>query len=656
MKSIIKLFKAVPIVEKKRVENGSLLAQTLPKGFLFSPEVIYNYSEEELKQLIPVIETEIGLTGEQLNASFHKSWDKVKNAPLFQLWLEQIFHYITTYGYEELGVYDKDSVYIPNEKLNIPEIKEGIVLTVIKGYTKDELKEKLLCLLNQGVALSEDTVKDVVEVAIFVGIQKQDVEQIRNKETKVILYDHLSMVPESPLEFLRFVLYKAIGKTLLIKNMETINAIKAVKIPGLRCSNEMNQKMIAVVKLFYAYKNTYGLEKLASIFHRFKPLFLAFKVYGLESVINRIRKLADRYHEPLQSDFLNSVTSLLKQGKIISEGEMNEHLSKVNPFRKIRLAYALKYRIKNSDSIMYKIRNGKGYATDFVFSNGQVEEVYNIVRKSIVEDLRRNIEGKKVFIPKNIVYAVPATEKQFTGDFPSGTYVTVPKDMVVGVHWENKDSIKIDLDLSLVNLSRKIGWDKHYRTEDILFSGDLTDAPLPRGASELFYVSGQGENSYIMYLNFYNYDYSVSSEMGSIEIPYKILIAESPREKLKYEEKRGVGMWSKENYTVDPNDVICTTKAKIKNKQKMLGLIKVYPNECRFYFAETMIGKSITSGRAEYSPHVFKYIDNFYTDTIDLNTLLVDAGAILTSIKEEVDIDLSYETLEKDTIIRLFRS
>ena len=115
-------------------------------------------------------------------------------------------------------------------------------------------------------------------------------------------------------------------------------------------------------------------------------------------------------------------------------------------------------------------------------------------------------------------------------------------------------------------------------------------------------------------------------------------------------------MWSKENYTVDPNDVICTTKAKIKNKQKMLGLIKVYPNECRFYFAETMIGKSITSGRAEYSPHVFKYIDNFYTDTIDLNTLLVDAGAILTSIKEEVDIDLSYETLEKDTIIRLFRS
>jgi len=238
--------------------------------------VVYNYSERELVELITKIEKEVGLTGKQMNSSFHKSWTKIRDSSMFQLVIEQIFHYITTYGYERLGIYDKDSVYIPNEQLDVPELEGGITLTIIKGYTKKELKQKLLDLLNRGIALGEDTIKDVVDVALFVDINEDEIEQVRNKETKVILYDYLGKFPEIPVEFLRFVVYKSTKQTLLIKNKDLIEKIKS-------------EQNIDVLRLFRQYRDKYGLDVLAQIFFRFKPLFLAFKTNsGLKPIINRI--------------------------------------------------------------------------------------------------------------------------------------------------------------------------------------------------------------------------------------------------------------------------------------------------------------------------------------------------------------------------------
>ena len=60
-------------------------------------------------------------------------------------------------------------------------------------------------------------------------------------------------------------------------------------------------------------------------------------------------------------------------------------------------------------------------------------------------------------------YALPATEKQFTGDLPSGTSIRVPKDMVFGIHWENVPGHWVDLDLSVTSpFTGKVGWDGNY--------------------------------------------------------------------------------------------------------------------------------------------------------------------------------------------------
>jgi len=344
----------------------------------------------------------------------------------------------------------------------------------------------------------------------------------------------------------------------------------------------------------------------------------------------------------MPEDYLNSVTARIKNGTL-EKAPLMTALEKANTFRKIRLAYALKYRTKPAESILYKIRNGKSYATDFSFPTLPVTSVvYEIVRDAIVDDIGKNVKGKKIYIPENVVYALPATEKQFTGQFPSGSYVSIPRDMVFGVHWNNVDGHRIDLDLSLMNANvGKIGWDARYRTEqrNIMFSGDVTDAPKrTNGASELFYVKSGTVGNYIMHVNYYNYDEDVTT-------PYSIVVA-------REEPKTRFG----DNYMIDPNNVIALAKSEINKRQKILGLVSITPEEGRFYFSEAYMGNSITSRSGRGSEHSRKYLFSFYTDTINLNEILERSGAVMVHNKDGCDIDLSPEALERDTIINLVRT
>jgi len=664
MKATLKLFKALPIKSWEDIHyqvDEELTKRTIKMGFIFAPEILYHYSNYD--ELIDLVQDVYGITPEKLNNAFHKSWQKIKNTDIEQLVVEQIAHYLTTYGKEsgepelylleketQWGVadlstrvhqledidmdriMDKDYIYIPKEALDIPELEmDNIKLVVIKGYNKRQLKEKLLNLLNMGIALSEDTIQDVIDVALFVSIGEQDLATIRNKEVKATMYSYLDLVPLNPVEFLRLVVYKITGKTLLIKSSELITELKEAKD-------------IHLIKLFELYRDLYGFERLAEIFYRFKPLFLALRTNRkLKTIVNKIRRLAVKHHKPMPEDYLNSITAKIKREEGIDYERLLSELGKVNTFRKIRLAYALKYRTKDVDSILYKIRNGKGYATEFSFDNkDDAQVILNDVLNSIVKDISKNVKDKKIYIPDNITYTLPATEKQFTGNFPSGSYITIPKDMVFGIHWENVGSNRIDLDLSVISKDIKIGWDSSYRTEDkgILFSGDITDATKPNGATELFYIKRQIKSALILLVNYFNFN-------AEVEVPFKIIVA---KEEVKD---------FKQNYMVNPNNIFAVANSIIKQQQKILGLAITTTDECRFYFAETYIGNSITSFNSKFIEHCRKYLFNFYEHTIKLNNVLEMAGAKLVSNKERfdigLDIDLSPESLEKDTILNLIK-
>lgn len=634
MKSTICLFKAVPIDKNKKAKaTKKILNLTMSRGFIFSPEVVGNYSEDELVRLTEQISKEYGITAEKLNASFHKSWKKVRDAKIEDLVFEQILHYFTTYGFEAFGIYDESTVYLPTAKLKIPKLDvESFRFTVIKGYTKEEFKDRLIMFLSSGVALKDDTKNDVVDIATWVDLTQAEVYNIRNKEVRVCMYEYLNLIPSDPIEFLRFVIYRATGKTLVIKNGFTIHTIKAMD----------SAKTLNVLGAFKTYEKKYGLEKLSSIFFRFKPIFLAFRTTEqFKVIINKIRRLADENHKPMPEDFLNNVTSHISNGKKISEKKMADELKKVNTFRKIRLAYALKYRTDGAESIMYRIRNGKSYATDFSFKKPkEAERVLGLVVDSIAGDVSANVKGRKIYIPKSVNYALPATEKMFTGDFPSGTSVVVPNDMIFGVHWENTGG-RVDLDLSLQNVTvGKIGWDGNYRSSsgNILFSGDITDAPKPKGATELFYVANKAKGAYLLMVNFFNFGYSECAN----EVPFKIIVAS--------EKPKNFGR----GYMVDPNNVVTVCKSVITEKQKVLGLLVVDDNACKFYFAESAIGNSITSYGAEYVEHSRRYMVSSFENAVSLEDVLKKAGAKIVNTKpEKCDIDLSPEGIQRDSILNL---
>lgn len=622
MEATIRLFRALPISDHGKGEcDGEILKQTLRHGYILSPEVAHDYPDHE--RLVSMIEAEVGLSPEEMNASFHKSWAKVKDSPIEQLVLEQMVHYLTTYGFESLGIYSESSVYFPNEALEIPDLEaKDLRLVVIKGYTKEELKAKMMDLLKSGIALAEDTMRDLVDVAMFVGVDDDDLGAVRNKEVSILLHEYLGKVPRDPVEFLRYLIFKSTDSTLLIKNNETVKAIAA-------------NKNIGAAGLVEKYKAAHGLERLAQIFYRFKPLWLAFRTNkAMRTLVNKIRKLAVGHHRPMKGDYLNEVTARIKAGTL-DDGRLLKSLEGANVFRKIRLAYALNYRTWDVDSILYRVRNGKAWAADFAPANpSEMNRASQVVLDSIARDLLPKVAGKKVFIPEWVNYTLPATEKQFCGNFPAGSSIAVPEDIVFGIYWENVGHHRIDLDLSITNAGGKIGWDGAYRNDarSVAFSGDVTDAT--KGASELFYIGKHDPENFLVFVNYYNHN-------EKVEVPFKVLVAREP-----------VKRFSK-NYMVDPNNILAVSKTVISKKSVAIGLVSVTPEETRFHFVETAVSKSISSRSNSVANQTRNYLYNFYTHAIGLCQILGRAGAVMVERKEDAEIDLSPEVLEKDTFIGL---
>ncbi|HEA46440.1 MAG TPA: hypothetical protein ENH99_01525 [Candidatus Pacearchaeota archaeon] len=617
-KATLNLFNAIQTDNKKKSEN-TLLMETVKHGFVWTREVAYIADEK----LIETISDVVGISGEKANNAFHKSWKIIENTPQEALVLQAILHYMTTYGFEALGMYSNEAIYIPNEKLEIPEITDDLKLVVIKGLTAKEIMAAII-ELGSGIALKEETLKDIMTIIEHNKYDASLIESIKNRELRARLYDFFDLAPQDPLEYLRYLVSKLTEESLLIKNNFLIEKIK-------ECNTTLHQRTLEK-ELAKAPAN------LAEIFFRYKPIFLAFKTISKDKTFfNQLRKKANKLHKPLPEDYLNNVTSKIKHGKKVDTLTLREELEKVNIFRKIRLAYALKFRTKDNSSIVYRIRNGRGFATEFGFNRQkEAEKVLKIVTEAIEGDLN-DIKGKTIYIPDNINYALPSTEKQFTGNFPTGSYVSVPKDMVVGIHWENTGKI-VDLDLSTVSASGKTGWDSYYKTEGdkILFSGDITSAPKPKGASEFFYIK-EGETEHkIMMVNYYNF------KKGD-EVITKIIVA--------HEEPNNF----EKDYMVDINNIIATANMNITKKQNILGLIVRVNNENRFYFAGVSVGNSITSSyRNEHSTYAREYLVSSLVDTLDFKEILEGAGAKVVSKKPKKDfIDLSPEALDKTTIINL---
>lgn len=607
----LRLFNAIQVNDRAaKFRSRDTLERSIRNGYILDPAVRAN------DVTLETIESIIGISGEKANAAFHKSWAVVRDTPMEILVTQQILHYITTYGFEALGVFRDETVFIPHEVLGLPQIKESIPLTVIKAMTGLEILGAIISL-GSGIALSQETLDDIMVFVKAGDYNGGFVAEIGNRELRALLYDFYGLVPIEPTEFLRYLINKLTGESLLIKNNFLIEKIKG------------SDSILLDALLEDAPNN------LASIFFRFKPLFLAMKIIsGNKTFFNRLRKDANRLHRPMPEDYLNSVTAQIKGGRLDTL-VLAERLERASVFRKIRLAYALEYRLSPGDSIVYRVRNGRGWVTGFEWPAGlkeQTQRAQDIVLMSITSDIRENVEGKTIYIPPNVHYALPATEKQFTGHLPTGSFVSVPEDLIVGIHWQNTDK-RVDLDLSVISGSGKIGWDASYRSgsRDALFSGDVTDAPAPLGASELLYLKRSVREPKVLMVNYFNFD-----EGDQVEC--KIIVAHEQAKSLD------------KNYMVDVSNIVATANITLAKRQAILGLVA----ENRVYFANVSVGNSITSVNNDQATGTRRFLEKSLTSSLRLGDVLAAAGAVVVDERPSGEyVDLSPEALDKTTIIDL---
>ena len=628
IKAVITLFKSVPMVENiSDVEFSN--DENVTKGFFITESAFKTCPIDE--EILNFIEEKFGYDIFELNQGFYKSFKTVTELSPEKILANKLLHYLSTYGFEQLGIFNHDTVFIPNAEIELPADAKPVKLTIINSISNAEIKSRAEKIIMSGIALSDETLENLTTIIKYLEM-KLDVDSVPNKELRIRLCDMLNILPKNPAEFLRYMIYKVTNSTLLIKSREMIFNIK--------------NNPIDADKFFSDYIADNGIEKLAEVFHRYKPLWLAFKPYSkfMRSTVNKMRKLADKYHKPLTPKILDNVTS----NSQINVDELKRELEKVPVFKRISLANAILFRTAAPESIAYMIRNGKVFVEEYDKKFKLNYQTLLTVMESIVEVVRPNVEGKKIYLPENLDYAAPISEKKFIGEIPFGTsYNFGSQSVIVGVHWFNLPDERVDLDLHLNSPQRSIGWyndfnEKNFvdtKTETVIFSGDMTDAPLDKGGATEAYFIGESVKDEMMMINLNCFT------SNSAAIPFKLILGDVKDDNINRQ------------YLIDSHEVAFCLPNKIDGGEMFIGFLygDVEGNK-KFYFTTAATNKRIIARRDENSLRMISALQTSLESCLKLKDILKDAGAIFEKAdNEDWDINLDPQVVTKDSILNLFR-
>ena len=529
-----------------------------------------------------------------VNSTFYKSWKDIISKNRFELFLDQIKHYASTYGTDYTG-----QVFLPEGVVEVPDLTK---FKVISPITKEEAIVRCEQLLFSGIALKQETIEAVLGILDSLD-HVVDVEKVKNKEAKMFLYKSTDTLPKEPVEMVRYLVYLSTNKTLLIKDYATIQQIKA--------------SSIAITPLV----NQFGIAKLASVFYRFKPLFLAFK-RNSDNVycVNTLRRLAVKNHTPSKAGFFETILANSKDFP-----DLPSRLKDLDNFKKVTLLQTILIRLKELDIRVFGIRNQKLYIKPQYKKSVSNAPYLKMVFDVIYADLVKTLGAKacKVKLPVGVNITLPTSEKSFIGNFPLGTsFDFSDSNNIVGINWKDADGA-YDLDLKLIDIyGTQYGWNADYTNvaNSIIFSGDMTSA-YPE-ATELFFAS-KGFNPSIVKVNLYN---------GQPKSKFKFFLA---KEKITKMDR---------NYMVDPNNILVTVDCEMDSSEMQLGVI----TENKFILAKFRTGRGAVAGDSvtnKYTEYALSTLDCY----LSLDKLLVDAG--FTIVEKNADMDLT--DLSKDTLISL---
>lgn len=628
--SVLRLLRAIPIDDFKRVAHMVSLAQCLENGFIVVTEA-GNPVREIPRDMFNKINRLYGHNNEAANATFHKSFETVERMDPYTYYTQQLIHYFGTYGYEMMGL--KPVSFVPVEKLEIPGVKfNSKNLQVIYALEPAAIYGRFYEWLESTKA--PQNWQTVCATVLMDNVRVNPPEEIASNELRVIYFRMHHVVPSDPTEFLRYVIYELTGSTLLIKSRSVIADLKRYSY------------FKEVKNYFNAYNNE---AKLATIFFRYKPIFLALKkANGMGPVINRIRRLADEYHKPLGDVNVRNLGNLIRAGRT---EDVQKVIDKASNRELVKLAnYLGKYLSLDGDPVgaVYNIRNGAAWVESDVHMSaikGKHEEFMTVlieVCEALAERIRDTIKGRAFLVDEDILLALPTSEKQFTGNIPWGTIVNLDgcqrSRLIAGIHWkdsENKDQ-RTDLDLHVNSATQHYGWNSRY-TGECTYSGDMTAAPEPFGAAEAFKIDHNNGEDYIV---------SVNKFCGCDAPKFKLFFSESDNP--RFDER---------NYIYDANEAIVppiNVEMAPGERALTLGLVA---NGAFYFYGGNLTSGLVPSGNYE---EYIKAIKGRLMTCWSVVELLDQCGArIYTDIDEvpedqvENMVDLRAAQVEQKTLFDL---
>ena len=607
----MRLFKSV--LKSNNTDNTNV-ATYLDKYGIIVVGNAFHY-EKEIKKYLKTTK----VSASKLNHTFYSSANEVESKLFQERLADQFKHYHTTYGLRSLGI-DTDFMYVPHnwKELNLPE---RVKFDVITGVSADFLIDACLKLFASGVAMKQETIEDVITVLDGCDYSYTGNEQIANKEARMFIFDKTNTIPRDSEDLFRFIVFKASGKTSIVKDRATFEAIKTSNyaLPTLSDSQ---------------------VKELSKSFNRRKEYWLSFKgANKLNSyVVNKISRYSKKYHEPLEQDILNNLTQLIAN-KTIKKKELKKSLDNVSIFRVIRALNGLGIQCANAPYSLYNIRNGKYFVKPSGHSKiselNKTSKVYSLLSDHISSKIDQT---KKVYIPDGIEYALPTSEKQFVGEVPNFSTIEAEnneRDILIGIYWENSKKFgRVDYDLSAQSIGgSKVGWNSRWTTTGLTYSGDVTDAP--KGAAEWMVVSGDLSDSYQIVNNLFG----TYNSTGSKEFPdFTIMVG------------YGYGKESAsayKNYFINPDDLLFSAKVTPTKRQTTIGVVEPIGDKIKF----TLMNSAGSNRNVSTSEGNVSFINALLPrakSTLKLNDFLNTC-----SDPSEADVDLSPSKITKTSLLDL---
>ena len=568
--------------------------------------------EKEIKKYLKTSK----VSGSKLNHTFYSSAKEVESKSFQERLADQFKHYHTTYGLRSLGI-ETDFMYVPHnwKELNLPE---RVKFDIITGVSADLLIDSCLKLLATGVAMKQETIEDVFTVLDGCEYSYTGDEQVANREAKMFIFDKSNTTPKNAEDLFRFIVFKAIGKTTLVKDKKTFEELKSSDY----CLPTLTDNQI---------------RELSKSFNRRKEYWLSLKSANQlnSAVVNKISRYSKKYHEPLHQDILNNLTQLMANGSIDMK-ELKDSLNEVPVFRVIRALNGLGIKLNDPEYSLYNIRNGK----NFVKPNNKKscklkkkKKVYSLLSEHISSKID---QSKKFYIPDGVQYALPTSEKQFVGEVPNFSTIEVKpddRDLLIGVYWKNPTGTgHVDYDLSSQGIDgTKVGWNSGWKGGGLVYSGDVTNAP--KGAAEWMVVRNGLDKAYQIVNNLY----SSSEELPEFTIMVGYGYSKSePWQTYKYK-----------NYFINPDDLLFSAKVKPTKRQTTIGVVEPIGDKIKF----TLMNSAASNKRVSTSKGSVSFINALLPKAE--NTLKLNDFLNTCSDPNEADVDLSPSKITKSTLLDL---